>query len=183
MALPMPTKTKMWSLEELHTLPDDGNKYELVHGALFVTPPPTVDHEEIEARLNRILVPFVAANALGYVYHPRAVIRFRGSEVEPDLMVRLPHPNPEAGWEASPVPLLVVEIISPGTRRRDHEQKKAFYLEAGVAEYWIVDPEGSNITVVRPGNNDRVEEDRVEWRPPGREAVLTVSIDEVFGEG
>ena len=97
----VPTNTKMWTLEELHSLPDDG--------------------------------------------------------------------------------LLVVEIISPGTRRRDHEQKKPFYLDAGVAEYWIVDPALANITVVRPWQDDRVEGERVEWRPPGREAVLTVSIDEVFG--
>ena len=74
-----------------------------------------------------MIFPFVAANERGDVYHPRSVIRFRGSEVEPDLMVRRPHPEPEAAWEALPVPLLVVEVISPGTRRRDQEQKKAFY--------------------------------------------------------
>jgi hypothetical protein len=46
MAIPVPTKTKVWTLEELHSLPDDGNKYELMHGELFVTPPPTVSHED-----------------------------------------------------------------------------------------------------------------------------------------
>ena len=181
MAVPVPTKTKVWTLEELHSLPDDGNKYELVHGELFVTPPPTVSHEEIVVRLDRILSPFVAANGLGHLYHPRAVIQFHGSEAEPDLMVRLAHPNPDAGWEAWPVPLLVVEIISPGTRRRDREQKKNFYLEAGIAEYWIIDPERRSVIVVRPGQDGRVEEERVEWHPPGREAVLTVSLDDVFG--
>jgi Uma2 family endonuclease len=181
MAVPVPTKTKVWTLEELHSLPDDGNKYELVGGELFVTPPPTVRHEEIAARLDRILSPFVAANGLGYVYRPRAVLQSRGSEVEPDVMVRLPHPNPDAGWDAWPVPLLVVEIISPGTRRRDREQKRNFYLEAGIAEYWIVDEERRNVVVVRQRQDERVVEGRVEWRAPGREAVLTVSLDEVFG--
>ena len=181
MAVPVPAKTKVWTLEELHSLPDDGNKYELVHGELFVTPPPAVSHEEIAARLDRILSPFVAANGLGYIYRPRAVIQSRGSEVEPDLMVRLPHPNPDAGWEAWPVPLLVVEIVSPGTRRRDREHKKNFYLEAGVDEYWIVDAERRSVVVVRLGQDEHVEQVRVEWRPPGREAVLTVALDEVFG--
>lgn len=180
MAVPVPRNAKVWTLEEVHSLPDDGNKYELVHGVLFVTPPPSVQHEDILARLSRILVPFVAANELGEVYHPRSVIRFRGSEVEPDLMVRRPHPEPEATWESLPVPLLVVELISPGTRRRDQEQKKAFYREAGVPEYWIVDPERRSVTVVRPGKDDRVESKRVEWRPAGREAMLTVTVDEVF---
>ena len=84
----MATQTKRWTLEELHRLPDDGNKYELVRGNLFVTPAPTEAHETILARLTMILVPYVAANELGLVYRPRAVVRFDGSEVEPDLMVR-----------------------------------------------------------------------------------------------
>ena len=180
MAVPVPTNAKVWTLEELHSLPDDGNKYELVHGELFVTPAPTVQHEVILARLTRLLVPFVEANGLGEVYRPRSVIQFRGSEVEPDLMVRESHPEPDAGWEAWPVPLLVVEVISPGTRRRDREQKKAFYREAGVTEYWIVDPERRNVTVVRVREDDHVQGDRVEWRPPGREAMLTVAVDNLF---
>ena len=180
MAVPVPTNAKVWTLEELHSLPDDGNKYELVYGELFVTPAPTVQHEEILARLTRILAPFVAANGLGDVYHPRSVIRFRGSEVEPDLMVRQPHPEPDAGWESWPVPLLVVEVISPATRRWDQEQKKTFYRDAGVAEYWIIDPERRSVTVVRAGQVDRVESERVEWRSSGRKATLTVALDQLF---
>ena len=93
----MATVTKQWTLEEVHSLPDDGNKYELVRGELFVTPPPTDPHETIAARLSRLLDPYVAEHGLGYVYHPRAVMRFDGSEVEPDLMVRQPQPAKGAG--------------------------------------------------------------------------------------
>ena len=64
----MTTELKRWTLEEVHNLPDDGNKYELVRGELFVTPPPTDDHETIAARLARMLDPFVAANGLGMLY-------------------------------------------------------------------------------------------------------------------
>ena len=53
----MPATTKVWTLEELHSLPDDGNKYELIRGELFVTPAPTNDHETISARLTRLLDP------------------------------------------------------------------------------------------------------------------------------
>ena len=180
MAIPMAANTRVWTLDELHSLPDDGNTYELVRGELFVTPPPTVSHEEIHRRLTRILDPFVVANGLGYVYHPRAVVQFQGSQVEPDLMVRAPHPRPEAGWAAWPAPFLVVEIISPSTRRRDQEQKKSLYLDAGVAEYWIVDPEMRSITVVRHGDSERVERERIEWRPPGVAGVLSVSLREIF---
>jgi len=53
----MSSAIKQWTLEEVHSLPDDRNKYELVRGELFVTPPPTYTHETVAARLLRILVP------------------------------------------------------------------------------------------------------------------------------
>ena len=64
--------TKVWTLEELDALPEDGNKYELVRGELFVTPPPTYDHETILARLTRLIEPYVAAN--GPCTWPRASV-------------------------------------------------------------------------------------------------------------
>ena len=145
----MATATKRWTLDELHSLPDDGNKYELVRGELFVTPPPTDGHETIAARLTEILGPYVGEHRLGHVYHPRAVLRFEGSEVEPDLMVRQAHPNPEGSWDDAPIPRLVVEIISDSTRRRDRGPKRDFYLDAGGDEYWIVDAGTSTITSVK----------------------------------
>src|SRR5437867_2145354 len=112
---------KRWTLEELHSLPDDGNKYELVNGELFVTPPPSFAHETVGAKLGRELHRYVNEQRLGLLYTARSVLRFRGSEVEPDLMV-LPTPvRTDIEWDDVPVPLLVVEILSPSTRRRDHE--------------------------------------------------------------
>lgn len=177
----MAATTKQWTLEELHTLPDDGNKYELVRGELFVTPPPNQGHETILARLTRILDPYVAAHGLGFVYHPRAVIRFEGSEVEPDLMVRQPPPAPDAPWESAPVPILVVEILSGSTRRRDRTQKRNLYMDAGVAEYWLVDPERSTITAVRPGREDHEASGQLTWLPPGVTSPLTFELARVFG--
>ena len=106
-------ESRHWTLEEMHALPEDGNKYELVYGELLVTPAPTDHHETIAARLTRILDPYVAANGLGYVYRPRAVFRIgREVEVEPDLMVRQPHTQPDGAWEKAPRPSLIIEILS-----------------------------------------------------------------------
>src|SRR5262245_26303406 len=135
----MPMRTKKWTLAELHSLPDDGNKYELIHGELFVTPAPSEEHETILARLTRILDPYVNANGLGFVYHPRAVVRFKGSEADPDLMVRQPKVGRGRDWVNAPVPSLIVEVLSGSTRRRDLGPKREYYLEVGVPEYWIVD--------------------------------------------
>src|SRR5436305_4043292 len=126
---------KRWTLEELHSLPDDGNKYELIHGELFVTPAPSDDHETILASLTDILAPYVRSNGLGRLYHPRAVVRVEGSEVEPDLMVRAAAQGIGNDWERAPRPILVVEVFSPATRRRDQTYKKNFYAEIGIQEH------------------------------------------------
>lgn len=172
-----------WTLRELHRLPEDGNKYELVRGELFVTPPPTDEHETIAAKLTEILVPYVRSQRLGHVYRPKAVMRFRGSEVEPDLMVRREHPDRrgiDSDWTRAPIPILVVEIASPYTRRRDGGEKKTLYLDAGVHEYWTVDPETRAVTIIRPDEPDRVETKELTWAPYGTSESLTFEVAELF---
>ncbi len=177
----MATQTKRWTLEEVHSLPDDGNKYELVRGELFVTPPPSEDHETILSRLGALLQPYVSANALGMVYRPRAVVRFEGSEVEPDLFVREPRNRPAKDWDDAPPPILVVEVLSGSTRRRDNGEKREFYLDAGVAEYWIVDPDRREIRVIRPERADVIETTELRWQPSGAAAPLMAALDSIFG--
>ena len=172
---------KRWTLEELHSLPDDGNKYELIRGELFVTPAPTDPHETIGARLHRLLDPFVAANDLGLVYRPRAVFRVgRNSEVEPDLMVRALNTDPRRDWAKAPVPILVVEIGSPSTWRRDREHKRTFYMEHGVAEYWIVDPDGREIIQIRPGVPDVISHERITWSPANASQPFVLDVTALF---
>src|SRR4051812_35178223 len=95
---------KKWTLAEMHSLPDDGNKYELIRGELFVTPAPAPNHEVITTILHEMLAPFVAKHSLGHIYRPRAVMRFRGSEVEPDLFVSAPLRG--RNWAKMPKPIL-----------------------------------------------------------------------------
>jgi Uma2 family endonuclease len=179
MAMPN-TVARAWTLEELHRLPEDGNKYELVFGELFVTPAPNEQHETIAARLTRILDPFVAAHGLGAVYRPHAIMRHEGSEVEPDLMVRRERTRREGSWIGAPIPVLVVEIISGTTRRRDHLQKRRFYLETGVPEYWIVDGAERTVRIVRSVGGDELVTTVISWRPAGVQAELTIRLDELF---
>jgi len=183
MGVAVATQVRQWTLEELHRLPEDGNKYELVRGELFVTPPPTDEHETIGAILHDIIGAYVRAHELGLVYRPKAVMRLDESEVEPDLMVRSRHPSrtgTDMDWNTAPVPILVVEIASPYTRRRDRDQKKRLYLDAGVAEYWIVDPESREIRMIRPGQDDVIVSDRVKWLPSGAPEALTFEVSVLF---
>lgn len=172
---------KKWTLEELDSFPDDGNKYELIRGQLFVTPPPTVSHETILARLTRILGPYVAANRLGYVYHPRAVIRIgNDTEVEPDLMVRQPPEDETVGWTQVPLPILVVEVASDTTRRRDRVQKLGLYGDVRIPEYWIVDGDDRTIRAIRLGQGDVIADDALTWHPVGAELPLVIGLADVF---
>jgi Uma2 family endonuclease len=177
----MSAATKVWTLEELHSLPDDGNKYELIHGVLYVTPGPTDQHETIAARLTRLLDPYVAAQGLGYVYHPRAVFNIDGSEVEPDLMVRQPNTTAGAKWENAPLPSLIIEIASPSTRRRDRTDKRDFYREYHIPDYWIVDGDLRTIAVVRPNQPDVVEHEAVRWEPDGSSEPFIAQCIDIFG--
>ena len=177
----MAKHAKRWTLAELHGLPDDGNKYELVRGDLFVTPAPGLEHETILARLPELLVPFVVANDLGMVFRPRAIVRFEGSEVEPDLMVRRLHAGGSTDWDDAPTPSLVVEVLSGSTWRRDLGEKRQLYLDANVAEYWIIDPEARSVLVVRPGESDYRTIGHFTWTPAGARESLVIEVAAIFG--
>ena len=178
----MVSPIRRWTIEDLHSLPDDGNKYELIRGQLFVTPPPTDAHETIAARLHRLLDPYVAANGLGLIYRPRAVVRIADdTEVEPDLMVRQPQNSPQASWAGAPLPILVVEIASDSTRRRDRMFKRSLYVDARIEQYWIVDGEDRTVRIVRPGADDVTVRESLQWHPAGVAAPLVVSLADIFG--
>lgn len=169
---------KAWTLEELHRLPDDGNKYELVRGELFVTPAPAPKHQQVIARLLMLLVPYVAQQGVGQVHTARAVVRRGGSEVEPDLYVGWIGET----WEDSPAPILVVEVLSDSTRRRDQGPKRLFYMEdARVPEYWVVDGEAGAIRVVRARHEDLLVTDTMTWQPEGASAPLTFRVTDLLG--
>lgn len=173
---------KRWTLEEVEALPErPGVAYELYYGELWVTPAPTDRHQTIIARLNRILVPYVDAQGLGLVFHPRAVIRHeRVVQVEPDQMVRHEHDDPDGDWENAPVPSLVVEVVSPSSRKRDYGDKPDFYVKQGIPTYWIVDDKKRAFTVVEPGRERRVVTDTMTWHPAGATEPLVFDLERVF---
>ena len=178
----MALSTRHWTLAELDRLPDDGNTYELVDGELFVTPAPSPAHESLAAVLLAILVPYVQAEKLGRVYTPRAVVRTDESEVEPDLMVRPTSPTLQKTWAEMPTPMLVVEIVSRTTRRRDEHEKRVFYQRIGVGEYWMVDRWSRTIHVVRGGVAANVVESLLEWNPEGAGRALRIDVAAYFNE-
>ena len=176
-----PSRDRRWTLEELHALPEDSNTYELIDGELFVTPAPTDEHGDICARLIAILLPYVLAQGLGLVYVPRGVFRVGiRVQVEPDLMVRHQNTDPDGALEKAPLPSLVVEVLSKRTRNYDLTTKRATYLMAGVAEYWVVDGKARTCTVFVADREPMVVSDELTWAPAGASVPLTFPLSKVF---
>ena len=143
------------TLAELDRLPDDGNRYELIDGELFVTASPFKVHQRAVQRLFRKLDHHVDGHDLGDVYFapfdvyltiPGATHETR---VQPDILfVSKAREHIVMDWVRG-APDLVVEVLSESTARADLFHKRDAYRAAGVPEYWIVDPQQKTVTVHR----------------------------------
>jgi len=141
-----PGVSNAFTVEDLEALPDDGSRYELIGGAIVMTPAPEPVHQRASRRLQVLLE---AACPPGHEVF-QAPIDYDlpgGQRVEPDLVVA---PDASVGKKrlAGPV-LLLVEIVSPGTVLNDRVTKRALYEQAGVPAYWIVDHLGGHLLALR----------------------------------
>jgi Uma2 family endonuclease len=132
--------------------PEDGNRHELIAGEHYVTPSPNLRHQEICGRLHLLIGTWLREHAIGRVYFaPLDVLFSRSDVVEPDLLYVSDERAPAllSGNHVTGAPDLVVEIGSPGTRRRDETIKRRLYERSDVLEYWVVDPDTDVIRVYR----------------------------------
>ena len=129
---------------------DDGRRHELIDGEHYVTPSPSLRHQEISKRLFRWLDGYLQTRLLGEVFYaPVDVVPTDVDVVEPDLLYVS---NERAGILRDPVrgaPDLVIEIVSPSSRKTDEVVKRKLYERIGVREYWVVDPELDVVKVYR----------------------------------
>jgi Uma2 family endonuclease len=130
--------------------PDDGKRHELIDGEHYATPSPRLRHQVILGNLFVMIASWLEDHPIGRVFlSPLDVVMSDFDVVEPDLLYLSNARAAETLTElhVRGVPELVVEIASPGTRRRDDGIKRRLYERAGVTEYWIVDPDVDRIRV------------------------------------
>lgn len=124
-------------------LPDDGKQYEILDGELEVHPAPVPRHQAVSRNLQRILDRHVTERRLGQIFDaPIDVVLSDTTVVQPDLLFLTRRQNHLIGERAiEGPPTLVVEILSPGSRRRDRITKSALHARFGIPHYWVVDPD------------------------------------------
>lgn len=146
-------------LEDLYATPDDGNRYEILDGALVMSPPPGSAHQIVAAELAALLREGALPGGLRALFAPLAWRIGPGQVPEPDLMVVAPEAIGPRAIERPP--LVVVEILSPSGRGRDLSEKRRIYAEGRAAWYWIVDPDEPGLTVLRLAGDVYEQEARV----------------------
>lgn len=132
--------------------PDDGKRHELIDGVHYVTPSPNLGHQELVGRLHLAIGNFLATRRhLGRVFVARLdVVMSEHDVVEPDLLFVAGDQQSiltEANVQGPPA--LVIEILSPSTRRRDEGIKRRLFDQKGVREYWLVDPKNCRVSIRR----------------------------------
>ncbi len=148
--MPLPKRTT-YTTEDIYALPD-GQRAELIGGQLCMMAPPIRIHQKLLTELMATIHRHIRDRKGSCEVYPAPFAVFLNADdktyVEPDISVVCdPGKLTERGCEGAPD--FIIEIVSPSSRRMDYTTKNALYADAGVREYWIVDPEKSRTTVYR----------------------------------
>jgi Uma2 family endonuclease len=173
-AVPKHSATRL-TYEDYVLFRDDGLRHEIIEGEHFVTPAPSIKHQQILLMLSYLLQGHLEANPIGRIlFAPVDVLLSEFNVFVPDL-IYLSNERLRFLTEQNlqGVPDLAVEILSPSTRSRDLRLKRDVYERVGVAEYWTIDPKDESVTVLRHAvGSTRFDETRRVARPD----VLTTPL-------
>jgi Uma2 family endonuclease len=183
----MPASHDVWTVDMLDALPDDGQRYELIDGVLYVTPAPGLPHQLIAGHLYHLLKLYLGGSAVGRPVISPSDVRRRDrtrNHVEPDVFVvrlvdgKLP-PYPFAMSDL----LLAVEVPSPSDPLYDYQTKRELYVANGVPEYWVLNGELRNLSRWRgAADPGEVLSAKVVWQPQGMPAPFAFDLPRFFDE-
>ena len=148
-----PTPGVKLTYDDFLLFPDDGQRHELIDGEHYVTLSPNTAHQRIVGKLHLALGRYLEMHPIGELFlAPFDVVFSQFDVVEPDLLYITAERRPEVltKQHVRGAPDLVIEVGSPGTRRRDETIKRRLYERAGVIEYWVVDPELEVVRIYEP---------------------------------
>ncbi|HEX6967024.1 MAG TPA: Uma2 family endonuclease [Gemmatimonadaceae bacterium] len=174
-----------WTADMVRALPNDGNRYEVIDGELFVTPAPSWDHQEAAFELAMRVRAYLRSTGAGHAMIAPADVEFDNERmVEPDVfVVPLAEGRKPRTWEEAGRLLLAVEIVSPSTARADRQAKRRLYQREHVPEYWIVDVDARLIERWRP-EDERPEilDQQLAWQPDPAHPPLVIDLARYFAD-
>ncbi len=146
----MPVDIRL-TYDDLCLLPNNGKRYEIVDGELFVTPAPRRPHQKVVTNLAYYLTEFTKRTGRGETYvAPFDVVFSRFDVVEPDVLyISEKRLAVLTEMNVQGAPDLVVEVLSESTAEIDHTTKLKLYARYGVEEYWIIDPDNCSAEIYR----------------------------------
>lgn len=145
----MPLLKDHFTSEDYWNLPE-GERAELIDGRFYNMAPPSRIHQKISGQIYKIVSNYIDAHhGSCEVYAAPFAVNLDADDknwVEPDISV-ICDPNKLTDRGCTGAPDLIFEIVSPASRKMDYSLKNTIYSEAGVREYWIVDPAKERVTV------------------------------------
>jgi len=164
------------AFREMNFPEDDTAIYELLNGVLVKKSAPSLQHQRAVRNLFRALDKFVESSKFGEVLFAPMGVKFDDYNVlQPDLFfVSNTRKNilKEEGGYVDGAPDMIIEVLSPGSIKRDRMEKKSLYAEHGVPEYWIVDPLNRSVEVYKLVENQYVLDQFVEFEEEISSSVL-----------
>ncbi len=143
--------------KDLQAMPNDGKRYELIDGEVYMTPSPSWRHQEILGNIYIALRTFVEERDLGKVsLAPLDVVFDQRNALQPDLLfVRKDRLSVIQHGHIEGPPDLVIEVLSPSTASYDRDTKIQVYARSGVYEIWFVEPESRTVDILNLGADGR----------------------------
>lgn len=183
MAMSAISPARRYTAAEVLAFPADGNRYEVVHGELLVTPAPRAGHQLVIGEFFACIHGYLVAlgRSARVVAGPADITWDEDTTVQPDILV-VPSHEATADWRSYRTLLLAVEVLSPSSTRGDRVVKRRLYQEQRVGMYWIVDADKRLVEVWRPDDEAaEIVTDVLRWQVTPGATVLEIALGDVFG--
>jgi Uma2 family endonuclease len=139
-----------WTYEDYARLPDNGMRYEVIEGDLYMSPAPRSIHQRVIARLYGYLWEYLKHRSVGEAFFAPidVILPDLATPVQPDLLfIANDRLNIVKEKFVEGAPDLIIEVLSPGNPALDRRTKFRVYAQAGVREYWMIDPDAGTVEI------------------------------------
>lgn len=174
-----------FTYEDYLELPDDGKRYEIIDGELYMSTSPTPNHQKIVRNFLFALSLYLKRHPIGEVMPAPLEVFFSQTNIaQPDIIfISNERSDIIKPTQIKGAPDLVIEVLSPSTEKRDRTVKLKMYARFGVREYWLPKEKTATVEIFRLQDGELVPVARL-----GKSDVLTsplfpgleISLDEIF---